>query len=68
MKTIFERIESDSYDLSQPISKHFLSAIAKLAFEEGRKAGKQEVKDILNEIQAAVVSAVENLESENRAW
>jgi hypothetical protein len=48
MKTIFERIESDSYDLSQPISKHFLSAIAKLAFEEGRKAGKQEVKGNLH--------------------
>jgi hypothetical protein len=68
MKTIFERIESDSYDLSQPISKHFLSVIAKLAFEEGREAGKQEVKENLSRVQAAVLTAIEEINAEEIAW
>ena len=68
MKTIFERIESDYYDLSEPISKQFLSAIAKQAFNEGKDAGKQEVKENLSRVQAAVLTAIEEIDAEKENW
>jgi hypothetical protein len=68
METIFERIESDCYDLNEPISKHFLMAIAKQAFNEGKEAGKQDIKKNFNRVQNIVLSAIEEIESEEENW